>query len=167
MVKDIKELGNIAVRTGQGKSLFLRDVADIVDAADITTGYSLVNGKPAIYILVTKRADAATLNVIENVKRAIPDMQKALPEDIRVSFEFDQSPTVINSIKGLVTESVLGAILTGLMVLVFLRDWRSAIVVIVNIPLALGCALIGLWLCGQTINLMTLADSPWPWGVGR
>ncbi len=156
MVKDIKELGNIAVRTGKGKSLFLRDVAEIVDAADITTGYSLVNGKPAIYILVTKRADAATLTVIENVKRAIPEMQKALPDDIRVSFEFDQSPTVINSIKGLVTESVLGAILTGLMVLVFLRDWRSAIVVIVNIPLALGCALIGLWLCGQTINLMTL-----------
>lgn len=156
MVKDIKELGNIAVRTGKGKSLFLRDVAEIVDAADITTGYSLVNGKPAIYILVTKRADAATLNVIENVKRAIPDMQKALPDDIRVSFEFDQSPTVINSIKALVTESVLGAALIGLMVLVFLRDWRSAIVVIINIPLALGCALIGLWLFGQTINLMTL-----------
>lgn len=156
MVKDIKELGNIAVRTGKGKSLFLRDVAEIVDAADITTGYSLVNGKRAIYILVTKRADAATLNVIENVKRALPDMQKELPDDIKVSFEFDQSPTVLNSIQGLITESVLGACLTGLMVLVFLRDWRSALVVIVNIPLALGCALIGLWLCGQTINLMTL-----------
>lgn len=156
MVKDIQELGNIAVRTGAGKSLFLRDVAEIVDASDITTGYSLINGKRAIYILVTKRAEAATLNVINNVKRAIPEMQKALPDDIRVNFEFDQSPTVLNSVKGLATESILGAALTGLMVLVFLRDWRSALVVIVNIPLALGCALIGLWLCGQTINLMTL-----------
>lgn len=156
MVRDIAELGNIAVRTGQGNSLFLRDMAQIVDGSDITTGYALANGKRAVYILVTKRADAATLSVVENVKRSLPDMQKAVPDDIRVSFEFDQSPTVTRSIQGLLAESLLGAVLTGLMVVVFLRDWRGAIVVVVNIPMALGCALIGLWLGGQTINLMTL-----------
>jgi multidrug efflux pump subunit AcrB len=156
MVKNISELGNIAIRTGTGKSLFLRDVAEIVDGADITTGYALVNGKRAIYILVTKRAEAATLNVINNIKEAIPRIQKGLPDDIRVSFELDQSPTVLNSVRGLVTEGLLGAALTGLMVLLFLRDWRSVIVVVINIPLALACALIGLWLGGQTVNLMTL-----------
>jgi multidrug efflux pump subunit AcrB len=83
-------------------------------------------------------------------------MQKELPDDIKVSFEFDQSPIVTGSIWGLATEAGLGALLTGLMVLLFLRDWRSVIVVVLNIPLALMCAVIALWLCGQTLNLMTL-----------
>ena len=75
---------------------------------------------------------------------------------IKVSFEFDQSPYVTNSMKGVAFEAGLGAILTGLMVLLFLRDWRSAIVVVLNIPLALVASLVALWLTGQTINLMTL-----------
>jgi multidrug efflux pump subunit AcrB len=83
-------------------------------------------------------------------------MRDALPPDIQVNFEFDQSPYVTRSIQGLATEGVLGAVLTGLMVLVFLRDWRSALVVVLNIPLALMAAVIALWLTGQTINLMTL-----------
>ncbi len=83
-------------------------------------------------------------------------MQAVLPDDIKVSFEFDQSPTVTNAMTSLAAEGVLGAILTGLMVLVFLRDWRSVIVVVLNIPLALCGAIVALWLTGQTVNLMTL-----------
>ena len=83
-------------------------------------------------------------------------MQRELPDDIRVTFEFDQSPYVTRAIASLRTEGLLGAILTGLMVLVFLRDWRSALVVVLNIPLAIMGAVVGLWLCGETINLMTL-----------
>ena len=79
-----------------------------------------------------------------------------LPEDIEVRFEFDQSPYVTQSIEEVGREGVLGAILTGLMVLLFLRDWRAVIVVVLNIPIALLAAVFGLWLTGQTINLMTL-----------
>ena len=156
VVKNIQDLGNIPIRTGKPPTIRVRDVATIEDAADIATGYTLVNGRRAVYILATKRADASTMSVIDEIKKALPTMQKELPEEIQVSFEFDQSPYVTRSIQSLMTESLLGACLTGLMVLVFLRDWRSALVVVLNIPLAIMASVVGLWLTGQTINLMTL-----------
>ena len=104
-----------------------------------------MNGKRTVYIPVTKRADASTLAVINAVKAAIPDFKKAVPEDVDVSLQFDQSPYVTNSLRGLVIEGLLGAALTGLMVLIFLRDWRSALIVILNIPFALLSAVILLW----------------------
>ena len=156
MVKDIRELGNIPIRAGVTPAVYLRDLATIDDAADIATGYALVNGRRAVYILATKRADASTMSVIDEIRTALPKMQRELPDDIRVSFEFDQSQYVTRAIDSLHTEGMLGACLTGLMVLVFLRDWRSAIVVVLNIPLAIMAALVGLWITGQTINLMTL-----------
>ena len=84
----------------------------------------LVNGKRAVYILVTKRANASTLDVVSNVRANLPEMQAVLPDDIRVSFEFDQSPYVTNSMRGVALEGLIAAGLVGLMVLVFLRDWR-------------------------------------------
>ncbi len=156
LVRDVKELETIPIRVGSNPSVYLRDVATVQDASDIPAGYALVNGRRAVYILVTKRADASTLSVVRTVKEALPKMQAVLPDDIRVSFEFDQSPTVTNAVRSLATEGALGAVLTGLMVLVFLRDWRSVIVVVLNIPVAICGALVALWLTGQTINLMTL-----------
>jgi multidrug efflux pump subunit AcrB len=156
LARQVQELETIPIRPGQDPTVYLRDVATVKDASDIPTGSALVNGRRAVYILVTKRADASTLSVVENVKAALPSMQAVLPDDIKVGFEFDQSPTVTNAVKSLATEGALGAILTGLMVLVFLRDWRSVIVVVLNIPFALCGAIVALWLTGQTINLMTL-----------
>ena len=153
MVVKPQDLGAIPVRPG----VFLRDVAPVIeDATDIPTGYALVNGKRAVYILVTKRADASTLDVVNNVRAELPKMQASLPDDIRVSFEFDQSPYVTNSMWNVGIEGGIAAVLVGLMVLLFLRDWRSMIVVVLNIPLALTAAVIALSLSGQTINLMTL-----------
>jgi multidrug efflux pump subunit AcrB len=156
LVRDVKELETIPIRPGANPSVYLRDVATVHDASDIPAGYALVNGRRAVYILVTKRSDASTLSVVRNVKEALPKMQAVLPDDIRVSFEFDQSPTVTNAVRSLATEGVLGAALTGLMVLVFLRDWRSVIVVVLNIPFAICGGIVALWLTGQSINLMTL-----------
>ncbi|HJZ59189.1 MAG TPA: efflux RND transporter permease subunit, partial [Gemmataceae bacterium] len=161
MVVQPAELGNIELKPG----VYLRDVCRrdpvtdkplIEDATDIPSGYALVNGKRAVYILVTKRASASTLDVVENVKAGLPAMQDVLPPDIQVSFEFDQSPYVTNSMKGVAYEGLIAAGLVGLMVLLFLRDWRSVIVVVLNIPFALVAALVALWLSGQSINLMTL-----------
>lgn len=156
LVKRVDDLKTIPIRPGVTPTVYLRDVATVQDSSDVTTGYALVNGRRAVYILVTKRADASTLSVVKSVKAAIPSMQAVLPDDIKVSFEFDQSPTVTNAMTSLATEGVLGAVLTGLMVLVFLRDWRSVIVVVLNIPFALCGAVVALWFTGQTINLMTL-----------
>jgi multidrug efflux pump subunit AcrB len=155
MVKDPKELGNIPLRPGE--SVFLRDVAPrIEDSSDIPTGYALVDGRRAVYLLVTKRADASTISVVNQVKANLPRMKAVLPDDIDVHFEFDQTPYVTRSMWGLGTEGLLGAGLTGLMVLLFLRDWRSVLVVVLNIPFALLGAVVALALTGQTINIMTL-----------
>ena len=156
MVKNPQDLGAIPIKQSGGASVYLRDIGVIEDAADITTGYALVNGRRAVYILATKRAEASTMSVIDEIKSALPKMQKELPDDIKVTFEFDQSPYVTRAINSLWSEGLLGACLTGLMVLLFLRDWRSALIVVLNIPLAIMSSVVGLWLCGQTINLMTL-----------
>lgn len=158
MVKQPSELGKIPLRPGS--NVYLRDLGVIEDATDTTTGYALVNGKRAVYILVTKRADASTLSVVNAVRANLKKMRDALPEEVRdeiqIGFEFDQSPYVTRSMWNVGIEGMLGALLTGLMVLIFLRDWRSVIVVVLNIPLALLGSIIALWLCGQSINLMTL-----------
>ncbi len=156
LVKDVSELLEIPIRPGHQPTVYLRDVATVQDASDIPVGYALVNGRRAVYILVTKRAEASTLAVVENVKAALPDMRAVLPDDIQVRFEFDQSPTVTRAIRSLVLEGAMGAGLIGLMVLLFLRDWRSVVIVVLNIPFAICGALVALWLCGQTLNIMAL-----------
>ena len=154
---NLAELMDAPIRpVAGGNTIYLRDIGSIESATDIITAYAHVNGKRSVYIPVTKRADASTLAVINRVKAALPEFKKAVPDDVDVRLEFDQSPYVSNSIRGLVTEGLLGAVLTGLMVLLFLRDWRSALIVVMNIPFALLAAVILLWGTGQTINIMTL-----------
>ena len=156
VVENIKELENIPLKPGPGPSVYVKVVAEVQLGADVTTGYALINGKRSVYIPVTKRSDAATWDVVKRVKAALPDMQAAVPDDIRVSYEFDQSGYVINSLKSLIFEGGLGALLTGLMVLLFLSDRRSALIVIFTIPLSILSAVICLNAFGQTINIMTL-----------
>ena len=156
VVRDVRDLETIALRSGPKAPVYIQDVGYVQDSSDAPTGYALANGRRAVYILVTKRADASTMSVVNAVKAALPDMQAVLPPDIHVSYEFDQSPYVTRAIWGVVSEGALGAMLVGLMILLFLHDWRSAIVVLLNIPLALMAAVVALWLTGQTINVMTL-----------
>src|ERR1035438_3988250 len=153
---NLADLLSTPIRPVAGATVYLRDIGTIENGTDIVTAYAHVNGKRTVYIPVTKRADASTLAVIDAVKAAIPEFKKAVPEDVDVRLEFDQSPYVTNSLRGLVIEGLLGAALTGLMVLIFLRDWRSGLIVILNIPFALLAAVIFLWAAGQTINIMTL-----------
>jgi len=158
IVRDPQELGSLPIRMGE-RMVYLRDVGYVEDAADAPVGYALVNGRRAVYILATKRADASTLSVINNIKRALPRMKDALGvegEGIDVRFEFDQSPHVTRAVAAVATEGLLGAVLIGLMILLFLQDWRSSLIVVLNIPLALMAAVLALWGTGQTINLMTL-----------
>ncbi len=150
------ELNDVPLKSGPGPTVYLRDVGYAEDAADILTSYALVDGARAVYIAATKRADASTLEVVQRVKDALPTFRAAIPEDINVSFEFDQSFYVLNAIRALTTEGVLGALLTGLIVLLTLGSFRSAVVVVLTIPIALLSATVALWAAGQSINLMTL-----------
>ncbi|MGB6064912.1 MAG: efflux RND transporter permease subunit [Desulfomonilaceae bacterium] len=156
VVTDIHKLDSVPIRSGHYPAVFVKDIAQVVDSSDIVTCYALVNGRRTVYIPVTKRSDASTLAVVQAVKENLPRFQSVLPSDMKVSYEFDQAPYVTRAIAGLTMEGALGAILTGIMVLVFLLDWRSVFIVILNIPLALLGAVLALWLTGQTVNIMTL-----------
>src|SRR6516225_7216075 len=153
---NLNELLSTPIRPVSGTTVYLRDLGTIENGTDIITAYAHVNGKRTVYIPVTKRADASTLAVINRVKAAMPTFKNAIPEDVDVRLEFDQSGYVSAAIRNLATEGLLGAMLTGLMVLIFLRDWRSALIVVLNIPFALLAATVLLWMTGQTINIMTL-----------
>jgi multidrug efflux pump subunit AcrB len=153
-VSDIKHLGNIPLKLGA--NVYLRDVATIQDATDITYGYALVNGKKSVYLPIIKKDTGSTLTVVADVHKSMPLFRDAVPKDVKISFQFDESPTVLHAVESVATEGAIGAGLTGLMILLFLRDLRSVIVVVCNIPLALLGSLFGLWISGNTINIMSL-----------
>ncbi len=156
-LKEIKDFENIPLFKGAVQNLYLRDVATVNDGADVTAGYALINGKRSVYISVAKSADASTWDVVNQLKANLPRIQSTLPEDVKLSYEFDQSVYVINSVKSLIIEGAIGAILTGLMVLLFLGDRRAALIVILTIPTAVIAGVLFLKLFGQTINIMSLS----------
>ncbi|HEV3164175.1 MAG TPA: efflux RND transporter permease subunit [Isosphaeraceae bacterium] len=154
MVLDPQELRNVPLKLGH--NVYIRDVGTVTDATDVPTGYALVNGRKSVYLPVVKRADASTLSVVAAVRQNLPRFQAAMPDDVKVTYEFDESPIVYRAIESVGVEGALGAGLTGLMVLLFLRDLRAVIVVVLNIPLALLGSIVVLNLTGNTINIMTL-----------
>jgi multidrug efflux pump subunit AcrB len=153
-VNDIQKIGEIPLR--KERNLYIHDVATISDKTDINYGYAMVDGKHSIYIPIVKKNTASTLTVVHDIREAMPRFQSVLPEGVDIRYEFDQSPTVVEAIQSVATEGAIGAGLTGLMVLIFLRDWRSVIVVVFNIPLALLGSMFALWCTGNTTNIMTL-----------
>jgi multidrug efflux pump subunit AcrB len=153
---NIQTLADLPIRTGAGPTVYLHDVGVIQDSTDIPTGYALVNSRRAVYIPVTKRPDASTVTVVKEVKKSLPYFQSLVPEDIKVTYELDQSQYVTSALSAVVREGLLGALLTGLVVLLFLADWKSSFIVMTTIPFALLTSVVALWLTGQTINVMTL-----------
>ena len=156
VVKNIQDLAAVPLKVTENGAVYVRDIGEVSDGSDLTTSIAIVNGKRTVYMPVTKRSDASTLSVVELVKANLSKFKAACPEDINVTFEFDQSPWIIRAIDDLGKEALLGAALTGLMVLLFLRDFRSAFIVVLNIPIAIAAALLALWITGYTVNLMTL-----------
>jgi multidrug efflux pump subunit AcrB len=155
-VTQIDDLLSIPLQLGRGASIYIRDVGSVSDASDLLAGYALLNGKRTIYIPVTKRPDASTLTVVDAVRKNLPRFQSLVPEDIKITYELDQSQFVRDALTSVLREGIAGAILTGLTLLLFLRDWRSSVIVVITIPFALLTAVLLLKLAGQTINIMTL-----------
>jgi multidrug efflux pump subunit AcrB len=157
LIKNTDSFGSIPVITKNGVPIYMKDIARVTDATDVTVDYALINGKRSVYIPVVKTADASTWTVVQTLKSKLPEMQNLLPDDVKISYAFDQSVFVVNAVKSLITEGGLGAILTGLMVLLFLRDWRSSLIVVITIPVSILIGVLLLSLFGQTINIMTLS----------
>ena len=166
-VVDVQRLGTIPLKLGQ--NVYLRDVATIQDDTDITYGYALVNGKKSVYLPIIKTATGSTLTVVADTRKSMELFRSVIPREyrdkVKISFEFDESPTVLAAVESVATEGLIGAGLTGLMIFLFLRDLRSVIVVVVIIPLALLGSLVGLWLTGNTINIMSLGGMALSMGI--
>ncbi|GAA4431264.1 efflux RND transporter permease subunit [Ravibacter arvi] len=157
VLDNVEDFFNIPLRQGVGPTVVMRDVATVEDATDVPVGYALINGKRSVYIPVSKSGDASTMSVVNALKAKLPEMKNLLPEYVDLTYEFDQSVYVMQSVHALAVEGGLGAILTGLMVFLFLRDLRSSIIVILTIPASLLSSILMLQLTGQTINIMTLS----------
>lgn len=157
LAKGPEELLKTPVRKGNGPTVFVRDIATVTDGTDKNTAYALVNGKRTVYLPIVKKADASTLDAVNNLKAAMPMLEAALPEDVSIDYVFDQSGYIAQSLSNLVHEGILGAILTGLMVLLFLGDRRGALIVVMTIPISVLSAVTMLYLFGQSLNVMTLS----------
>src|SRR5712664_2017573 len=155
-VTQINDLLDIPLHSGSGASVYLRDVGTVKDTSDVLAGYALLNGQRTVYIPVTKRPDASTITVVNEVRQNIERFQSLIPQDIKITYEFDQSQYVRAALLSVLREGLIGAGLTGLMILLFLGDWRGSLIVVITIPFALLTAVVMLRLTGQTINIMTL-----------
>ncbi len=157
IAKNPEEFLNTPIRSSEGRTLYIRDVARVDDAADQTVSYALINGKRSVYLPIIKKADASTIDVVKNLKASIPMLKNSLPEDVSIRYEFDQSKYIESSLSNLIHEGILGALFTGLMIFLFLGDTRGAMIVVLTIPIAILSSVAILYLFGQTINIMTLS----------
>ena len=154
--KAIDDLNNIPIKVVDGATVFLRDVAFAHSGAPPQTNMVRVDGSNAVLMTVLKAGSVSTLDVINGVKAILPRLRETLPPSLRLDTVGDQSTFVQKSVNSVIFEGVLAAVLTGLMILVFLGSWRSTVIIMVSIPLAILSAVALLAVFGQTINVMTL-----------
>src|SRR3954471_20887043 len=151
-----KDLGNLPIKQANGATVYLRDVAQVRDGAGVQTNIVRENGHRGTYLTVLKNARASTLDIVNQVKEALPRIRAGIPSDVSVNVLGDQSTYVRATIAGVLREGVAAALLTALMILVFLGSWRSTIIVATSIPLSVFVSIICLWAMGETLNVMTL-----------
>jgi multidrug efflux pump subunit AcrB len=158
MYELVDRMGDIPIKSENGRTIFLRDVATPRDASLIQTNVVRVNGRRQVYIPVFRQLGSSTLSVVNGLTHAVPDMKNKLTApDIDLKVVMDQSVYVRHSIESLAEEGVLGAVLCSLVILVFLGEWRMTLIAVLTIPIAVLAGMIGLYVTGNTINVMTLA----------
>ena len=139
-----------------GATVYLKDVATVRDGFSVQTNIVRTNGTRGALLTILRNGQASTLDIVNKVKAALPRIEAAMPPALKVRQLFDQSLFVRASINGVVREAAIAALLTGLMILLFLGSWRSTVIVCISIPLSILTSLIILKLMGHTINVMTL-----------
>ncbi|HKC61344.1 MAG TPA: efflux RND transporter permease subunit [Myxococcales bacterium] len=152
----VDAFNDLPVKAVDGATITLGDVARVRDGYAVQNNLVRIDGRRATYLAILKKADASTLAVVEGARDQLPIIKAAAPEGMELKIDFDQSVFVRAAIQNVLHEAVLASILVSLMILFFLGSWRGAVLVGTSIPLAILVGLIGLFLGGQTLNLMTL-----------
>src|SRR5579863_7188123 len=152
----LNDLNNLPIRNVNGAMVYIKDVAQVHDGYSVQNNIVRTNGSRGVLITITRNGKASTLDIVNNVKAALPRILANVPPELKVVPLADQSVFVRASIAGVVREALIAAGLTGLMILLFLGSWRSTLIVCISIPLSILTSLCILSLLGQTINVMTL-----------
>ncbi|MDQ1473792.1 MAG: hypothetical protein QOJ99_5272, partial [Bryobacterales bacterium] len=152
----VSGLNDLPIKTVNGTPVYMHDVAQVRDGYQVQTNIVRTDGKRSSLLTVLRHGGASTLSVVDGVKKLLPAVESTLPSSLRITPLFDQSLFVRASVSGVVREATIAAVLTGLMILLFLGSWRSTLIVCLSIPLSILTSLIALSLLGQTINVMTL-----------
>jgi multidrug efflux pump subunit AcrB len=152
----IDDLNNIPIKFVNGATVFVKDVAQVRDGAAVQQNIVREDGKRSVLLSIIKNGNASTLTVVKGVKAALNAARAAAPKGLAITELFDQSVFVTSSVKDVVREGAIAAALTALMILLFLGSWRSTLVVMISIPLAILSSLVVLYFLGETLNTMTL-----------
>jgi len=152
----ISGLNDLPVRTANGATIYLRDVANVRDGFSPQTNVVRQDGVRGVLLSVLKNGGASTLDIVSNLRALLPGAATAMPQDIKITPLFDQSVFVRAAVQGVVAEAVIAALLTAAMVLLFLGNWRSTLIIALTIPLSILASILILFALGQTLNLMTL-----------
>jgi multidrug efflux pump subunit AcrB len=152
----LAELNNLPVKTVNGSTVYLRDVAHVRDGFAPQTNVVLANGQRGVLMSVYKTGNASTLSIVDRVKQTLKDYQPALPEGLKITTFFDQSLFVRAAIQGVLREALIAACLTAVMILLFLGNWKSTLIIAISIPLSILVSILCLSALGETINIMTL-----------
>src|ERR1700756_2854600 len=152
----IQELNDLPVKTVNGATIYMRDVAHVRDGFSPQTNIVLSNGQRGVLMSIYKIGSASTIDIVDRVKKMLEFNKGSIPEGLRISTFFDQSLYVRASIQGVIREAIIAACLTAVMILLFLGNWKSTLIIAVSIPLSILVSILCLSALGQTINIMTL-----------
>src|SRR6201987_485663 len=152
----MEELADLPIRTVNGAMVYVRDVASVRDGNPPQTNIVHVNGHRSVLMMVLKAGFTSTLDIIAGIKQKVAEGRHTLPYNLNISFVGDQGVFVRSAIPGVAYEGVIAALLTSVMILLFLGSWRSTLIIAVSIPLSVLGAIIMLWALGETLNIMTL-----------
>jgi CzcA family heavy metal efflux pump len=156
MVPKVEEINDFPLQVLNGAPVFVKDIGHAEDSFQIQSNVVHVNGRRQVYIPIYRQPGANTIEVVESIKRTLPDINARIPQGINLNVIFDQSVYVRRSLSSLEKEALLGAVLAALVVLLFLGTARSTVVIFLTIPLSIVAAIIGLYATGNSINAMTL-----------
>src|SRR6266851_1106364 len=154
--QSVAELNDLPVKTVNGATIYMKDVAHVRDGFSPQTNIVLSNGQRGVLMSIYKTGTASTIDIFDKVKQMLAYNQSAAPEGLHISTFFDQSLYVRASIQGVIREGIIAACLTAFMILLFLGNWKSTLIIAVSIPLSILVSILCLSALGQTINIMTL-----------
>ena len=153
---ELKQLGDLPVKTVNGTTIYIRDVAHVLDGSPPQTNIVHVDGSRSVLMSVLKNGSTSTLAIVAGIRQRLEDARSSLPDNLKVAPIGDQSIFVRAAISGVAREGVIAAALTSLMILLFLGSWRSTVIIAVSIPLAILASIAALSAIGETLNIMTL-----------